>query len=173
MKEQKKLYDKAKRTQLPEDWNNYQMMRNTVNVLLDTAHKDYYASLFKQFYAYIKRLQKDHSGVSPLTVNGKTSSTAKDKAKILNNQFQSVFTKENLLNIPKLPLTVFPQMSNISFSAHGIQLLLENLVPGKAPGPGGLPTYAFKINTVPLKLLPFSRYHIHNLLALVPFLRIG
>ena len=35
-------------------------------------------------------------------------------------------------------------MSNISFSAHGIQLLLENLVPGKAPGPDGLPTYIFK-----------------------------
>ena len=34
-------------------------------------------------------------------------------------------------------------MSNISFSAHGIQLLLENLVPGKAPGPDGLPTYIF------------------------------
>ena len=95
-------------------------------------------------HIYIKRLQKDHSGVSPLTVNGKTSSTAKNIAKILNNQFQSVFTKENLLNIPKLPLTVFPPMSNISFSAHGIQLLLENLVPGKAPGPDGLPTYIFK-----------------------------
>ena len=55
-----------------------------------------------------------------------------------------MFTKENLLNIPKLPLIVFPPMSNISFSAHGIQLLLENLVPGKAPGPDSLPTYIFK-----------------------------
>ena len=98
-------------------------MRNTVNVLLDTAHKDYHANLFKepftnnkkQFWSYIKRLWKDHSGVSPLTVNGKTSSSAKDKAEILNNQFQSVFTKENLLNIPKFPLTVFPPMSTFHF----------------------------------------------------------
>ena len=105
MKERKKLYDKAKKTQLPEDWNAYRVMRNTINVLLDTAHKDYCANLFKesftnnkkQFWSYIKRLQKEHSGVSPLTVNGKTSSTAKDKAKILNNQFQSVFAKENLM----------------------------------------------------------------------------
>ena len=52
--------------------------------------------------------------------------------------------EENILNIPKLPLTVFPPMPNISFSAHGIQLLLENLVPGKAPGPDGLSTYIFK-----------------------------
>ena len=35
-------------------------------------------------------------------------------------------------------------MSSISFSAHGIQLLLENLVPGKVPGCDGLPTYIFK-----------------------------
>ena len=34
-----------------------------------------------------------------------------------------------------------PQMSSISFSAHGIQLLL---VLGKAPGPDGLTTYIFK-----------------------------
>ena len=91
-------------------------MRNTVNVLSDTAYKNYCANLLTI------RSRKDHSGVSPLIVNGKTSSSAKDKAKILNNQFQSVFTKENLLNIPKLPLTVFPPMSNISFSTHGIQL---------------------------------------------------
>ena len=37
-----------------------------------------------------------------------------------------------------------PQMPSISFSAHGIQLLLENLVLGKAPDPDGLTTYIFK-----------------------------
>ena len=37
-----------------------------------------------------------------------------------------------------------PQMPSISFSAHGIQLLLENLVLGTAPGPDGLTTYIFK-----------------------------
>ena len=104
MKEWKLLavYDKAKRTQLPENWNAYWVMRNTVNALLDTAHKDYCANLFKesftnnkeQFWSYIKRLWKDHSGVLSLIVNGKTSSSAKDK--ILNKQFQSVFIKENL-----------------------------------------------------------------------------
>ena len=36
-----------------------------------------------------------------------------------------------------------PQMPSISLSADGIQLLLENLVLGKA-GPDGLTTYIFK-----------------------------
>ena len=37
-----------------------------------------------------------------------------------------------------------PIMPSISFFAHGIQLLLENLVLGKAPGPDDLTTYVFK-----------------------------
>ena len=78
MKKPKKLYDKAKRTQLPEDWRAYRLTRNTVNVLLNTAHKNYCANLFtesfqnnnnKQFWSYIKRIQKDHSSVSSLTVD--------------------------------------------------------------------------------------------------------
>ena len=146
-------------------------MRNTVNVLLDTTDKDYCANLFKESFTinkkfwsyYIKRLQKDHSGVSPLIVNGKISSSTMDKAKILNNQFQSIFTKENLLNIPNLPLTDFPPMSNIS---HFIfyswnSLLLENLVSGKAPGPDGLPTYIFKYCAS--EIAPIFQVHTQSL----------
>ena len=147
-----KVYDKAKKTQLPKDWNAYRLTRNTINVLLDTAHKNYCANLFmesfnnnkKQFWSYIKRTRKEHSGISILVVNGKATSCAKDKAKILNNQFQSVFSKEDLSNIPKMNSTEIPQMPNISFSTRGIQLHLESLVPGKAPGPDGLPTYISK-----------------------------
>ena len=82
-----KLYDKAKRTQLPEDWSAYWLTRNTVNVLLDTAHKNYCANLFKeflqnnkkQFWSYIKRLQKDHSGVSSLITNDKQIAVQRTK----------------------------------------------------------------------------------------------
>ena len=148
MKKRKKLYDKAKRTQLPEDRSAYQLPRNTVNVLLDTAHKNYCANLFtesfqnnkKQFWSYIKRIQKDHSGVSSLIINGETNSCAKDKARILNNQFESVFTNEDLSNIPIMTSDATPQIPNI----HGIQILLVNLVLGKAPGPDGLTPYIFK-----------------------------
>ena len=91
----KKLYDKAKRAQLPENWSAYRLTRNIVNVLLDTAHKNYCANLFteffqknkKQFWSHIKkRTRKDHFGVSSLITNGETNSCAKDKARILNNQ---------------------------------------------------------------------------------------
>ena len=143
MKKHKKLYDKA---QLPEDWSAYWLTRNTVNVLLDTAHRNYCDNLFtesfqnnkKQFWLYIKRIRKDHSGVSPLILNGETNSRAKDKARVLNNQFESVFSNEDLSNISIMTSDATPQMPSISFSAHGI---LENLVLGKAPGPDVLTTF--------------------------------
>ena len=62
-------------------------------------------------------------------------------ARILNNQFESVFTNEDLSNISIMTSDATLQMPGISFSAHGI---LENLVLGKAPGPDVLTTYIFK-----------------------------
>ena len=58
----------------------------------------------------------------------------KYKACILNNQFQSVFTTEDLLNVPQLDYSVYPSIHDLDFSIHGIQLLLERLDPAKAPG---------------------------------------
>ena len=50
MKKHKKLYDNAKKTQLPEDWSAYRLSRNTVDALLDTAHKNYCADLFTESF---------------------------------------------------------------------------------------------------------------------------
>ena len=116
---------------------------------MDTAHNNYCANLFtesfqnnkKQFWSYIKRIRKDHSGVLSLIVNDETNSCAKDKARISNNQFESVFTNEDLSNISIMTSNATPQMPSISFSAHGI---LENLVLEKALGPDVLNIYIFK-----------------------------
>ena len=97
----------------------------------------------KQFWSYIKWIQKEHSGVSSLIVNGKSNSCAQDKARILNNQFESVFTNQDLSNISIITSDATPQMPSISFSAHRIQLLLENLVLEKA-FPDSFTTYIFK-----------------------------
>ena len=48
------------------------------------------------------------------------------KARILNNQFESVFTNKGLSNIPIMTSNATPQMPSISFSAHGIQENLAN-----------------------------------------------
>ena len=114
---------------------------------------------------------KDHPGVSSFIINGETNSCAEDKARILNNQFELVFTNQDLPNISIITFNATPQMPSISFSVHGTQLLLKNLVFGKAPGPDGLTTYIS--NTMPPKLLPFSRCFLHSLLILAHFQKIG
>ena len=70
---------------------------------------------------------------------------AKRKACILNNQFQSVFTTKDLLNTPQLDYSIHPSMENLSFTTHGIQLLLQKLDPAKAPGPDHIPTKVIKL----------------------------
>ena len=57
------------------------------------------------------------------------------KAKVLNNQFASVFTRENVSTSPTLSGTPFPDMENIEFSSQGVAKLLSNMKPNKANGP--------------------------------------
>jgi len=65
-----------------------------------------------------------------------TITNAKDKA--LNNQFQSVFTVEDLNNTPEIGTVNFHTMQSIQISESGIQTLLHNLDANKAPGPDGI-----------------------------------
>ena len=46
----------------------------------------------KKFWKFIKHQKTDYSGVAPLKVNGKLINDPKEKAEVLNEQFQSVFT---------------------------------------------------------------------------------
>ena len=57
------------------------------------------------------------------------------KAKLLNNQFTSVFTRENTNMIPTLSGTPFPDMDHIEITVDGVTNLLSNLKSNKAGGP--------------------------------------
>ena len=55
----------------------------------------------KRFWAYIKHKKQDSNGVAPLKNNdGLLYSDTDTKADILNRQFYSVYTKEDMTNIP-------------------------------------------------------------------------
>ena len=53
----------------------------------------------KKLYAMLNRSKNDSRGISSLNKDGKLYTESKDKADILNSQFQSVFT-------PKTPLAL-------------------------------------------------------------------
>ena len=90
----------------------------------------------KKFYKFLKNRKRDSSGVPPLTnKQGETITDTKGKAKAeaLNEQYQSVFTKENNQSIP-LVNNQNLNMPDINFTTNGISKLLSKLNPQKANG---------------------------------------
>ena len=57
------------------------------------------------------------------------------KAKILNAQFQSVFTSEELTTYPEKGPSLYPSIPDITITSNEIAQLLSGLDAHKAPGP--------------------------------------
>ena len=81
----------------------------------------------------------DHAEVTPIP-----PPPSRRKAKILNNQFCSVFILEDTTNIPKLPGPPNTEMPKYEITVQGVTKLLEGLIGGKAPGPDELPNLILK-----------------------------
>ena len=76
--------------------------------------------------------------------NGKVITDSLEEAEALNNQFYSVFTDEDLFDLPQLDQLEHPMMPEISFSISGIHSLLLNLDSNKSPGPDSMTTIFLK-----------------------------
>ena len=145
MKQRKRLYDKAKVSQLPQDWAAYRTIKNEINSDIKRSHTSYQNTLFdneghvsKHFWKYVKNLRKDRVGVSPLRLDGKILIDGAEKANALNNQFYSV------TNLPQAAEHPHIAVPNISFSTEGIINLLQDLESNKSPGPDGIPAAVLK-----------------------------
>ena len=71
--------------------------------------------------------------------------TQLDKAEALNNQFFTFFTDENILS-PNLEPS-FPLIGDLSFTAEGIENILNNLSTDKSPGPDNIPNFILKLSS--------------------------
>ena len=65
---------------------------------------------------------------------GKIVWGAKDKAEALNQQFISVFTKEDLSSLPHIGTSKIPCMPDIHITTSGVEKLLKNLQAHKVAG---------------------------------------
>ena len=91
------------------------------------------------FYNFLKHRKRDSSGMPPLTnKQGKTIEDTKGKAEALNEQYQSVFNKENNQSIPPVNNQNL-NMPDINFTTNGISKLLSKLNIQKANGPDIIP----------------------------------
>ena len=61
--------------------------------------------------------------------------TPKDKANMLNRQYQATFTQEDTNQVPSSSGTPYPDMEEIEVDKTGIRKLLQKTNPRKATGP--------------------------------------
>ena len=95
---------------------------------------------------YIKNTRKDNTGVSPLRKDGILIDDTKQKAEILNEQYHSVFTVDDIgEKIPTLSDN-YPNMPHINIKTEGVEKLLKNMDPSKATGPDEIPACIFQMS---------------------------
>ena len=104
----------------------------------------------KKFWRFVKHRKQDVQGVAPLKKNGKLVDNPVEKANILNNQFQSVFSARNPLSLKTLSTRAAnsikpdgtpndtPQMLPVDITEEGVRRRLQTLNPHKAAGPDKL-----------------------------------
>ena len=90
-----------------------------------------------KFWQYVNMRTKTISGIADLETPQNTL-TSKDveKAEILANFFTSVFTKENLDNMPTIPnVSVEEELKEYRIDLEEIRKKLSKLNPAKSSGP--------------------------------------
>ena len=138
VRKKQKLYNCAKKSGKPEDWDSYRKIRSAVNKhLAESISNILKASLennnTKPFWRHIKARRRDNTGVAPLINEGELHSDPGMKADLLSQQFESVFVHDSDQNgTPILPGTPFPNISNLFISEGGILKLLKGVDISKA-----------------------------------------
>ena len=74
----------------------------------------------KKFYKFIKHKKSDYNGVAALKVDGRLVNDSKGKADILNQHFQSVFTRTSVSSVNMTsPFPSVPMMPPIKVTVPG------------------------------------------------------
>ena len=143
-REKKKLFEKYKVTKEEIHRQEYVEKRNVVKRELRKAIKEYEMDIARKakrdpkgFYKFVNSKMKTKSRVADLLYENEVkTSTEKDKSEVLNKFFSSVFTEEDVTNVPDLVnLPVIQPLDNIVFSEEDIRVLLVNIDSNKSPGP--------------------------------------
>ena len=156
-----RLYNRAKTSKRPDLWAKYKLQKRDTQRNLRRARWSFINDKLltsletrnsKPFWRYIKSQRQDRCGVSPLLHDGQLHSDSRRKAEIFNQQFCSVFTDEDTINMPKLEGPPTTPMNNIEITQSGITKLLSELNVDKAPGPDELPNLLLKNATKEISL---------------------
>ncbi len=148
-----RLYNKAKASHKESDWAKYKTQKRLVVKALRQARWNYINNVLleslktndtKPFWRYVKSKRQERVGIAPLCSGGTLMTDAKDKAQVLNAQFQSVFTVDDNSVPANMSDPSFPAIHDLVIDPIGVAKLLGNINPKKACGPDGIPCIVLK-----------------------------
>ena len=135
-------------TKQGEDYLDYISKRNQSAHAIKQARKEFEKAIAKDcrknpkgVWNYMKSTQKIKTKIPNLKKSDGSYTTSDEEiAEVLNQQYFSVFTKENLSNIPNIPLKelITEPLCDIDIKEEDVKKLLKNLLPNKSPGLDGL-----------------------------------
>ena len=146
----RRAHRKARSTNRQADWDRYHQLQRETKETCRSTHNNYINNMIsddntnKKFYSFIKSKRTDNSGISPLRDDGTLHSAPSEKAEILNRQFSSVFTRENLHSVPHMGESPYHTAPDITVTEKGVLKLLNGLNPHKASGPDEISTRFLK-----------------------------
>ena len=150
LRKRERLLRRAKRSdnRSSRTWAAYRSHRNKVTKAMKSAHNNYLNNVIggsletnpKKFWSYVKQRRTEPSGIPILRDDTSIYINAKDKAKILNKHFQSVFTTDDD-SPPDLGPSqhMYSNIEDMFFSVQRVKKQLEKLNTSKAASPDGLP----------------------------------
>ena len=129
-----------------ENWTKFKNLEKEVIVRIRNAKRKMEKNLAnaketstKTFANYIKSKSKTVTSIGPLkNSSGSLISSEKEMAEILNRFFASVFTKEDISNIPVRESETDVRLENVVFTTNKIRDKIKGLKPNSAPGPDSI-----------------------------------
>ena len=141
-KKKRELHKRYRMTARQEDWEAYRRQRNATTELIKNYEREKELKLARDFkenpkllHNFVRSKMKVKDRIGPLeNSEGEVCCERKMKAKLLNDQFKSVFVRENLNNIPEVERTVV-NITDVLIDEEIVKKKLSKLKEDKAMGP--------------------------------------
>ena len=137
-----KLWKRYKDRPSYENKRSYNEVRNKVSSEIRRAKRNFEVKLArnikedpKTFYAYARSKSKAKVGIGPLKSKGKMFEGDMDMAEILNDYFATVFTREDINNVPLANVGSQTEiLEDINITMERVLKSIKGMKPNKAAG---------------------------------------
>ena len=144
VRQKQRRYNTYMQTRSPSDYDRYKATEKECKKAVRRAKKKFEAKIAtngnkRPFNSYIKSKTKSRVNVGPLKQGTDLITDNFEMAKILNNQFSSVFSNEDLVNIPDCPDNSKGNMIHDTvFNPDNVLKKIKSLKVSSSSGPDGL-----------------------------------